>query len=94
MPVRYKGQAIDVNYRIDVLVEDRVLLELRAVETLLPLHEAQLLTYMKLSGMRVGLPSTSTRRSLSRVFADVCFDNRLRRLLRAPRVSVVKTLEV
>lgn len=55
VPIRYKGEEIDINYRIDILAEDKVVLELKAVETLLPIHEAQLLTYMKLNGMRLGL---------------------------------------
>jgi len=46
---------IDCGYRLDLIVEDRVVVEVKAVEKLLPIHEAQLLTYLKLSGMRVGL---------------------------------------
>lgn len=55
MPVTYNGIVIDVGYRIDVLVEDKVIVELKSVSKLLPLHEAQLLSYLKLSGHRVGL---------------------------------------
>jgi len=55
MPVEYKGLQIDCGYRIDVLVDGRVVVELKAVQELVPVHEAQLLTYLKLSGMRVGL---------------------------------------
>jgi len=55
MPVEYKGLKLDIGYRLDVLVDDRVILELKAVEQLTPLHEAQLLTYLRLSGVRVGL---------------------------------------
>ncbi len=55
IPVRYKGAHIECGYRLDVLVEDRVILELKAVEALLPIHEAQLLTYLRLCGKRVGL---------------------------------------
>ena len=46
---------IDVGYRIDLLVEDAVVVELKAVESVLPIHEAQLLSYLKLSGCKVGL---------------------------------------
>ena len=46
---------IDVGYRIDLLVDDAVIVELKAVEALAPIHEAQLLTYLKLSGKKVGL---------------------------------------
>jgi GxxExxY protein len=55
LPVVYKGVKIDCGYRIDVIVEDRVVLELKAVEKLAPIHEAQLISYLKLSGKRVGM---------------------------------------
>lgn len=55
LPVVYKGVRMDCGYRIDILVEDRVVLELKAIEKLLPLHEAQLISYLKLSRRRVGL---------------------------------------
>ncbi len=55
MPVEYDDVDIDVGYRIDLLVEDQVVVELKAVSALAPIHEAQLLTYLKLSGRRVGL---------------------------------------
>jgi GxxExxY protein len=55
LPVQYDGHQIDVGYRIDLLVEDQVVVELKAVESLAPIHEAQLLTYLKLSGKKVGL---------------------------------------
>ncbi len=53
--VVYKQVRLDVGYRLDVVVEGRVVVELKTVEKLLPLHEAQLLTYLKLSGLPVGL---------------------------------------
>lgn len=55
LPVVYKGIRLDCGYRIDLIVEDRVVVELKTVEKLLPVHEAQLLTYLRLSGKRVGL---------------------------------------
>ena len=55
LPVYYKGIQLDGAYRIDLLVEDRVIVEVKAVETLLPVHEAQLLTYLRLTGLHVGL---------------------------------------
>jgi GxxExxY protein len=55
LPIIYDEVKIDVGYRIDILVEDSVLLELKAVEKVLPLHEAQLLSYLKLSGKKIGL---------------------------------------
>jgi GxxExxY protein len=55
MPVTYRGIAIDCGYRMDLLVEGKVVVELKAIEALLPVHEAQLLSYLRLSGCRVGL---------------------------------------
>ena len=55
LPVVYDGVKIDVGYRIDLLVEDVVIVELKAVEKLLPIHDAQLLSYLKLGGYRLGL---------------------------------------
>ena len=54
LPVIYKGVEIEEAYRIDLLVEDQVIAEIKAVSALLPVHEAQILTYVKLSGRRVG----------------------------------------
>lgn len=53
LPVEYDGVAIDAGYRIDLLVEDTVVIELKAVEKIVPIHEAQLLTYLKLSGKKL-----------------------------------------
>jgi len=55
VPVKYKDVNLDCGYRIDILVEDTVILELKCVEKLLPVHDAQLLTYLKLTGKTVGL---------------------------------------
>ncbi|HXP04196.1 MAG TPA: GxxExxY protein [Stellaceae bacterium] len=55
LPVVYKTIRLDCGYRIDIVVEEKVILELKTVERLIAVHEAQLLTYLKLSGMRVGL---------------------------------------
>lgn len=55
LPVIYKRVELDCGYRIDLIVEEAVVVELKAVEKLLPIHEAQILTYLKLSGMSVGL---------------------------------------
>ncbi|MCF6312483.1 MAG: GxxExxY protein [Verrucomicrobiales bacterium] len=54
LPVEYKGIQLDCGYRIDILVENEIILELKAVESLKGIHEAQLLTYMKLSGIKQG----------------------------------------
>ncbi len=55
LPVQYKAVKLDCGYRLDIVVERQLVLELKAVESLLPIHEAQLLTYLKLSGMSCGL---------------------------------------
>lgn len=55
LPVVYDDVKLDVGYRIDLLVEDSVIVELKAVEKVLPIHEAQLISYLKLSGKKVGL---------------------------------------
>ncbi len=55
LPVTYKGTALDCGYRIDLLIEDSVIVELKSVECILPIHGAQLLTYMKLMHKTVGL---------------------------------------
>ncbi len=55
LPVTYKSRPIDASYRIDLLVAGTVIVEIKAVEKLLPIHEAQLLTYMRLAGAPLGL---------------------------------------
>ena len=55
LKLNYKGIALESGYRIDFVFENRVVVELKAVEQVLPVHEAQLLTYLKLTGIRVGL---------------------------------------
>jgi GxxExxY protein len=55
LPVTYKGLKIDCGYRLDLLVENEVIVELKSVETLLPIHKAQVMTYLKLFGCNVAL---------------------------------------
>jgi GxxExxY protein len=55
LPVKYKDINLETGYRIDLLVEDKVIIELKAVEEIAPIHEAQLLTYLKLSKIKTGL---------------------------------------
>ncbi|HEY1692179.1 MAG TPA: GxxExxY protein [Polyangiaceae bacterium] len=55
VPLHYKGVRVDCGYRMDLVVEGRFVIELKAVEALTNVHAAQILTYMKLSGTRVGL---------------------------------------
>jgi GxxExxY protein len=55
LPVEYKQIRLDCGYRIDPMADDRLIVELKSVDQLLAIHEAQVLTYMKLAGMKVGL---------------------------------------
>jgi GxxExxY protein len=55
LPVTYKDVRLDAGYRADLLVEDQIIVEIKAVEALTRLHESQLLTYLRLSGLRLGL---------------------------------------
>lgn len=55
IPVVFRGERLDKDFIIDMLVEEEIVIELKSVETLLPVHEAQLVTYLKLSGKNLGL---------------------------------------
>ena len=55
LPVLYKKVKLDCGYRMDIVVSESLVLEIKTVEKLLPIHQAQLLTYLKLSGLRTGL---------------------------------------
>ncbi len=55
LPVVYKDVKLECGYRIDIVVEKRLVIEIKAVERLMPIHEAQMLTYLRLSGHKVGL---------------------------------------
>ena len=54
LPVKYKDKIIGCGYRVDILIEDAIVIEMKAVKELLPLHDAQLLTYLKLGGWKLG----------------------------------------
>lgn len=54
LPVEYDDVVLDVEYRLDVFINKKVILELKAVEKISPIHEAQLLSYLKLSGCKLG----------------------------------------
>jgi len=56
MPVFYKDVMLDCGYRVDIVVEDRVIVEIKSVSSLASIHEAQLLSYLKLSNCKIGLP--------------------------------------
>jgi GxxExxY protein len=55
LPIRYKGIDLHAGYRVDLVVDNQVLVEIKAVVQLLPVHEAQVITYLKLSGLRTAL---------------------------------------
>lgn len=55
LPIEFNGLRVESGYRLDLLVEEQVIVELKSIESLLPIHDAQLLTYLKLSRKRVGL---------------------------------------
>ena len=55
LPVKYKGIELDCGYRMDVVVSNELIVELKACDSLLPIHEAQLLTYLKLTKTKLGL---------------------------------------
>jgi len=54
LPLKYEDVVLDVGYRVDILIEKKVILELKAVEKLLPIHQAQILSYLKLSNCKLG----------------------------------------
>ena len=55
LPVVYKGLKLDCGYRLDIVVEEFVVIEVKSIEHILPIHRAQLLTYLRLSGKKIGL---------------------------------------
>ena len=55
IPVDYKGAKLDCGYRADIVVDGRILIEIKAIDSLLPIHDAQLLTYLRLGGWKIGL---------------------------------------
>jgi GxxExxY protein len=64
LPLYHDGDVIDAGYRLDMLVSDCVILELKCIEKMLPIHEAQLMTYLKLSGKRLGMVINFNKRYL------------------------------
>ena len=63
MPIVYRGEKLDAGYRIDLLVEARIIIEVKAVSDLAPIHQAQLLTYLRLSDCRIGFLMNFNERS-------------------------------
>jgi GxxExxY protein len=59
LPLVYDGVRLEIGYRLDLLVEDEVIIEIKAQETILPVHHSQILSHLRLSGKRVGLGCSS-----------------------------------
>ena len=74
IPVIYKGVKLDCGYRADVVVDGSALVEIKAIDSLLPVHEAQLLSYLKLGGWKVGLLIHFNVELLKHGIADACSD--------------------
>src|SRR5262249_54012841 len=72
VPVTYKSLPLDCGYRLDFLIEKTVVLEIKAVEGLQPIHQAQLLTYLKLGGWQIGCLSILTCLCLRRASSEWC----------------------
>ena len=72
LPVEYKEIRLDCGYRIDLLADGRLVVELKSVDQLLPIHEAQILTYMKLAGVKVGLLINFQRYNTNKRSPAVC----------------------
>jgi len=82
LPVVYKSAKLDCGYRLDLVVEDEIIVEIKAIEKLLPIHEAQVLSYLRLANKRVGLllnfHVTVLKNGLKRIvneFPDARFGN-------------------
>ena len=72
LPVVYKGVQLDCGYRMDVVVEHQLVVEVKAVERLLPVHEAQMVTYLRLSGFRIALLMNFNSVALKRWAPPIC----------------------
>jgi GxxExxY protein len=77
LPVEYKGIRLESGYRLDFIVDDKVVVELKAVDSLHDVHKAQLLTYLKLTGCKVGLllnfNSTVLKNGIERLVLEIKF---------------------
>jgi GxxExxY protein len=74
LPVLFRGKEMQMNFRIDLLVNETIIIELKAVETILPIHEAQLYTYLNLSKENVGLLINFNAKLLKSGIKQVVFD--------------------
>jgi len=89
IPIRYEDLSIDNGYRIDLLVADRVVVELKTVEAILPVHRGQLLSYLRLGGFKLGyllnFNVTRLRDGIVRMANGLCFSASTARPLRPLR---------
>jgi GxxExxY protein len=85
VPVDYKGQRVDCAYRIDVVVEKQLIVEIKSVEALTKVHEAQLITYLRLTGIASGLLIN---------FNTAVLKDGIRRLMRTPQAFASSRLPV
>ena len=76
LPIVYKKVVVDAAFRLDMLVNEKVIVELKAVEQVYPIHKAQLLTYLKLSGLELGLLINFNVRVLKDGLSRVIYDKR------------------
>jgi GxxExxY protein len=90
LPLSYKGLKLDCSYRIDLVVEDSILVELKSVEQILPIHSAQLLTYLKASHKQIGLLINFNvrvlKQGITRVVNDYAEQDPLSSLRLSPRL--------
>jgi GxxExxY protein len=88
MPVTYKGIQLDCSYRIDLLVEDEIVVELKSVEQILPVHSAQVLTYLKASQKQIGLLINFNVPTLKNGIKRIVHDYKDASLRLSPRLGV------
>jgi len=85
LPVVYRGVEIDIAYRIDLVVDDSVIVEVKAVQKMMPVHEAQLLSYLRLSSYNVGLLINFHEKQLKDGIVRLINETARRSSLRSPR---------
>lgn len=89
LPIVYNGVKLEVGYRIDLLIEDLVIVEVKSIEAIAPIHQAQILSYLKLSGKSLGLLINFNVVHLERWNQAICNGYRLEVVLRVSFVSFV-----
>lgn len=76
MPIDYKGCEVDCGYRLDIVVDNKIIVELKSASSIAPIHEAQLMTYLKLSklwlGLLINFNVVSLKKGIKRVVCGYC----------------------